>query len=92
MSHGGSLASLLAASDEDSSSSSDRTHNTNEKDQAAYGNIKRSKLTKLQEEISYAAETINTHYFVDLGGVLYHDINFAGRHGTPLKIAATKGR
>lgn len=45
-----------------------------------------------QEEISYAVESINLHYFVDLGGVLYHDINFTGRHGTPLKIAAAKGR
>lgn len=37
-------------------------------------------------------ESINTHYFVDLGGVFYYDINFVGRQGFPLKIAATKGR
>jgi len=36
-------------------------------------------------------ESINTHYFVDLGGVFYYDINFVGRQGFPLKIAATKG-
>ena len=46
----------------------------------------------LQEEICYAVESINTHYFVDLGGVFYYDINFVGRQGFPLKIAATKGR
>jgi len=45
-----------------------------------------------QEEINYAVETINTHYFVDLGGVFYYDINFVGKQGFPLKIAAQKGR
>ena len=52
---------------------------------------KKHNLTKLQEEISYAVESINTHYFVDLGGVFYYDINFVGKLGFPLKIAATKG-
>jgi len=46
----------------------------------------------MQEEISYAIETMNAHYFVDLGGVFYFDINFVGRLGFPLKIAAMKGR
>ena len=46
----------------------------------------------VQEEINYAVETINMHYFVDLGGVFYYDINFVGRNGFPLEIAAKKGR
>ena len=46
----------------------------------------------IQEEISYAVETNNVYYFVDLGGVFYYDINFTGRSGFPLKIAATKGQ
>ena len=49
-------------------------------------------FTGLQEEISYAVESINAHYFVDLGGVFYYDINFQGRLGFPLKIAAMKGK
>ena len=49
-------------------------------------------LSSQQEEISYAIETINAHYFVDLGGVFYYDINFVGRLGFPLKIAAMKGK
>ena len=32
------------------------------------------------------------HYFVDLGGVVYYDINFDSKNGFPLKLAAAKGR
>lgn len=31
------------------------------------------------------------HYFVDLGGVTYYDINCDSKNGFPLKIAAAKG-
>lgn len=48
-------------------------------------------LTRLQEELIYAAEVINLHYFVDLGGVTYYDINFTSKKGFPLKVAAIKG-
>ena len=49
-------------------------------------------IVQKQEEINYAVESVNTHYFVDLGGVFYYDINFVGKNGFPLKIAAMKGR
>ena len=49
-------------------------------------------LCVVQEELSYACETINTAYFVDLGGVFYYDINFEGKLGFPLKVAAIKGK
>jgi hypothetical protein len=42
----------------------------------------------------YAIQSINMHYFVDLGGVVYYDINFDHKStgGFPLKVAAAKGR
>ena len=42
----------------------------------------------------YAIQSINMHYFVDLGGVVYYDINFEHKQtgGFPLKVAAAKGR
>ena len=48
-------------------------------------------LNCYQEEIIYATEMINMHYFVDLGGVTYYDINFNHKKGFPLKVAACKG-
>ena len=81
----GSLISLLADSD-----SEEDTDGIVPLPADVY-KVKRSSLTKLQEELIHSIESMNLHYFVDLGGVTYYDINFESKNGFPLKIAAAKG-
>jgi len=97
--HHFSLVSLLAESDNEDD---DQNMFTEEdgistigktiEDERAYG-PKKDNLTRLQDEIMYAIQSINMHYFVDLGGVVYYDINFDHKStgGFPLKVAAAKG-
>jgi hypothetical protein len=96
ISRSNSLTSLLAGSEESDDLErkpdvSTRHGDPSDSVKPGFAKTKLYSLTKLQEEISYAVETINLHYFVDLGGVTYYDINFEGRLGFPLKIAAFKG-
>ena len=89
----GSLISLLAESSSDNNEHESDPLNlyNNGETQGKAFKVVRSSLTKLQEEIIHAIESINIHYFVDLGGVNYYDINFESKNGFPLKIAACKG-